>query len=118
MKAGKSAPAIAAYEKILSIQENHIGAMNNLAWHLAAHPDKSIRNGKRAVSWAEKAAIATDYKNPALLDTLAAAYAESGEFDKAIKTLELAEKLETGDSPLLKGIRENLKLYRAGRAQP
>lgn len=118
MKAGKTAPAIAAYEKILSIQKDHLGAMNNLAWHLAAHPDKSVRNGKRAVSWAEKAATATGYKNPALLDTLAAAYAQSGEFGKAVQTLELAEKLAAGDAPLLKGIRENLKLYQTGRAQP
>jgi peroxiredoxin len=118
MKAGKVSSALLTYERILTVQENHLGAMNNLAWHLAAHPDKSVRDGKRAVSWAEKAAIATDYKHPALLDTLAAAYAQSGEFGKAVKTLELAEKLAAGDAALLKGIRENLTLYRAGRTQP
>jgi hypothetical protein len=38
------------------------------------------------VAFAEKAVAATDHKNPADLDTLAAAYAEAGQFEKAVPT--------------------------------
>ena len=62
---------------------------NNLAWLLATHPDAAVRNGPEAVEWATKsAAAATSAKQleADFLDTLAAAYAEAGKFDKAIET--------------------------------
>ncbi|MGD9645703.1 MAG: tetratricopeptide repeat protein, partial [Pirellulales bacterium] len=62
---------------------------NNLAWLLATNPDPAIRNGPEAVEWAAKSVKAAEQARqlvPDFLDTLAVAYAEAGQFDKAIAT--------------------------------
>lgn len=62
---------------------------NNLAWLLATHPDAAVRNGAEAVEWASKSAAAAASAKQLeadFLDTLAAAYAEAGQFDKAVET--------------------------------
>jgi dsDNA-binding SOS-regulon protein len=51
---------------------------------LATSGNSSIRDGADAVKFAEKAVAATNRKGPDILDTLAAAYAEAGQFDKAV----------------------------------
>lgn len=58
---------------------------NNLAWLLATTRDDKLRNGDEAVDWAKKVCEAVEYKQMEFLDTLAAAYAETGNFDEAIK---------------------------------
>ncbi len=62
---------------------------NNLAWLLATHPDAAVRNGAEAVEWASKSATAAASAKQLeadFLDTLAAAYAEAGQYDKAVET--------------------------------
>jgi serine/threonine protein kinase/Flp pilus assembly protein TadD len=61
-------------------------ALNALAWFLATCSDAELRDGPTAVGLAEKAVRATDRKDAMILDTLAAAYAETGQFPKAIST--------------------------------
>ena len=61
-----------------------LGALNGLAWFLATCPYPELRDGPAAISLAEKAAASTDRENPSILDTLAAACAEAGDFPKAI----------------------------------
>ena len=63
-----------------------------LAWELATSSDPRIRNGRKAVVIAEKAA-AIDPSAP-VLDTLAAAYAESGGFHQAVKCEKEAHRLD------------------------
>jgi eukaryotic-like serine/threonine-protein kinase len=58
--------------------------LNQVAWMLATCDESELRDGLAAVRFSEKAVAATDRRNPAYLDTLAAAYAETGRFDKAI----------------------------------
>ncbi len=65
-------------------------ALNAMAWFLATWPEKKHRNGKRSIVLATKACQLTDWNNPAILDTLAAAYAETGEFDKAVEFMNKA----------------------------
>ena len=66
------------------------GLLNNLAWVLATSTVDKLRDGERAVELAEKAADLTDYKEAYILSTLASAYAEVGDFEKAIEWSEKA----------------------------
>lgn len=61
-----------------------------LAWILATDSDASLRNGVEAVRLAEQACTLTKRQNPEALDTLAAAYAEIGKFDEAVKAQQAA----------------------------
>jgi eukaryotic-like serine/threonine-protein kinase len=85
-------------------------AINDLAWVLATSADASVRDGAEAVTYAEKAVVATSRKDVGFLDTLAAAYAEAGEFTQAVATEKEALAL-AGDDPQKKALGERLRLY-------
>jgi protein O-mannosyl-transferase len=78
--------------------------LDELAWLLATDPDSKSRDGTEAVQLAERACALTDRRIPALLDTLAVAYAEAGDFAHAISTIEEALNLarSVGDSDAIK----------------
>lgn len=59
------------------------GLYNNLSWVLSTSPSDDIRNGKEALELALKACEVTEYKEAYILSTLAAAYAETGDFENA-----------------------------------
>lgn len=91
--------------------------LDELAWLLATYPDSKTRDGTKAVRLAERACALTERKIPALLDTLAAAYAEAGDFPRAISTAEeaLNRASSFGDNDAVKlsenilvSLRENL----------
>ena len=60
-------------------------AYNEYAWLLATCPDSMFRNGSKAVDLSLKASDLSGWKLWISLDTLAAAYAEAGDFTKAVK---------------------------------
>ena len=82
---GKAAEAIADYERAYKIMPKDSGLLNNFAWVLATATDDKLRDGKRALEMALAACEITDYKLPHILSTLAAAYAETGDFENAKK---------------------------------
>jgi tetratricopeptide (TPR) repeat protein len=91
--------------------------LDELAWLLATYPDSNLRDGTEAVRLAERACALTQRQVPSILDTLGAAYAESGDFQRAIDTTEEALKRahSSGDSDaitlsenILAVIRENM----------
>jgi hypothetical protein len=85
---------------------------------ISKEPWKSnIRDGTKAVELAERANRLTDGRNPIMVTTLAAAYAETGGFSDAIKTAESAWQLATdsGNVALAETIRAQIGLYRSGR---
>lgn len=112
-----NAQAIAHYEKCLELKPNIPSTMNNLAWMLATVPQANLRNGKRAVELGENSCQLTDRKEPFLLGTLAAAYAEAGRFDDAVRTAEEAITLAkaNGMADTAKRNTELLELYRKGQ---
>ena len=69
--------------------------MNDTAWLLATSADAALRNGSEAVPLAEHAVQISQAHEPALIGTLAAAYAEAGNFDKAIESEQRAADLAT-----------------------
>lgn len=86
--------AVTDYKKTLKLNPNYAHAYDNYAWLLATADDASVRNPQEAIMLARKACQLTDHKDWAYLSTLAAAYAETGDFDSArewlVKSHELA----------------------------
>ena len=76
--------AIEDYREAIRLQPNLATAHNNLAWLLATCPEDVLRNGPEAVEHATYAGNATGWSSPSCLGTLAAAYAEVGDFGQAI----------------------------------
>ncbi len=108
---GKQAEAVADYEAALAIDPKNSGVLNNLAWLMATSPEQSLRNGKRSIELAKLACEVTEYKQAHILSTLAAAYAETGDFDEAMSWSQKAVKLGTDQ---LKGqLTKELKSYQA-----
>ena len=82
---GKHAEAIQDYNAALKRKPDDHGLLNNLAWVLATSPVDALRDGKRSIELGTKACELTKYQMPHILSTLAAGYAETGDFETAIK---------------------------------
>ena len=110
---GKHAEAIADFEQALVHVEDDPALLNNLAWVLATSPDAEVRDGKRAVELATRACELTDYGKAHILSTLAAAFAESGDFGTAIEWSQKAVDMD--DSEQLEQLTKELASYRGGQ---
>ena len=115
---GRTEEAIIHYQKVLEIEHGHVIttriAYNKLAWIRATHSDPRFRDGAQAVALARQAAKLLP-NDPDMLDTLAAAYAEAGQFSEALKiarqALEWARK--QNNQALVESIDTRVQLYEA-----
>ena len=100
-----------------AMQRAVAAAGNNIAWVRATHREARFRNGAEAVALCEEL-LKTAGRRPDLLDTLAAAYAETGDFPRAIATARDAADgaAKAGDAQLAQQIRERAALYEKGTA--
>jgi len=91
--------------------------LNGLAWLLATYPDAALRNGPEAVRLAEHACAMASSRNPALLATLAAAYAETGRFPEAINAAQEAITLArtAGNEAAIRRVENLLGFFQSGR---
>jgi Flp pilus assembly protein TadD len=114
---GRTREAMDQYRQALQLDPDLTTALNNLAWALATSPDDRLRNGAEAVHLAEHACELTHYTQPWFVGTLAAAYAETGQFPEAVALAEKAGQIAaaTGQAPLVMKERQLLELYRAGK---
>lgn len=110
---GRQAEAVTNYEKALELEPEDAGVLNNLAWVLATSPEAEIRDGDRSLKLATQACQATEYKKAHILSTLAAAYAENGDFKSAIDWSSQAVAL--GDEGADDQLEAELKSYQAGK---
>lgn len=111
---GEARSAISFYRDALKIDVSYGEAKNNLAWVLATHPDASMRNGKEAIRLTIEALQQGSGNATSMLDTLAAAYAENEQFDRAIKVAQKAIEIATANGQLesAKSIGSRLELYK------
>jgi tetratricopeptide (TPR) repeat protein len=104
------AKAISEYEEAIQLNPKEAVAYDRCAWTLSTCPEAKFRDGKKAVKLAKQSCELSDWKEPCSLDTLAAAYAEVGDFDAAIKSEKKAiELFKNEDIQRARG--EVLKLY-------
>lgn len=101
--------AAADFEKLAQLQPRDASALNNLAWLRATCPDETVRDGKSAVADTTRACELRKWKDPHLIDTLAAALAEAGQFERAVEMQTRAIRI----APLLarNDMHQRLKLY-------
>ncbi len=114
MKKGEYDKAAADYEEAVKQEPKAIGARYDLAWLLSTCPEERLRDGKRAVEIATQICELTRWRDFALIDALAAAYAESGKFKKAVKLEKKAVDTASKDAEK-EECRMHLKLYQDGK---
>ncbi len=103
--------AVAEDEKGTDI--DYSGLLNNMSWVLSTSPKDELRDGKKSLELALKASEATEYKEAHILSTLAAAYAETGDFEKAREWAAKAIEIAIGeDNPQLDQLKEELESYK------
>ncbi len=110
---GRIREGVEEWQKVLEIQPDNGNAMSNLAWVLATSPDDSLRDGAKAVQLAEQAMRISGRRIPLLFRTLAAAYAERGQFSEAVQTAQQGIELANtqGNSELATELSGNIALY-------
>jgi Flp pilus assembly protein TadD len=113
-QAGQIPEAIADYRRVLALDGTSVTALNNLAWLLATTADAQWRNGAEAVRLAGQACQLTHAQQTIYLGTLAAAYAEAGDFAQAVVTAQRAITVATknGETRLATRNAELLEQYR------
>jgi len=110
---GRFAAAVTDYKQALALDPKDAWTYNELAWLWASCPVERLRDGKQALAYANRACEMTNHRIPALLDTLAAAHAECGEFTKATEWQKKAHDLAPAGQKA--EFQARLQLYRAGK---
>jgi tetratricopeptide (TPR) repeat protein len=86
VRLGKYPEALKEFDYLISIHPRSVTlarALSDRAWFRATCPDSSFRNGQQAVKDAKAACSIMQWKDEDMIDTLAVAYAETGDFDSA-----------------------------------
>jgi hypothetical protein len=113
---GRVADAIAQWRESLRYNPDDGNALSDLAWVLATSPDASVRNGSKALEFARHASDLAGGLNPMILRTLAAAYAENGQFAEATAAASQGAAVAAAHSNagLAEELRRNAASYEKG----
>jgi Flp pilus assembly protein TadD len=113
---GRVAEALAQWRAGLRTEPDHPPVLNKAARVLATCTEATLRGGPEAVALAERAVRLSGGQDPAVIDTLAAAYAEAGHFTEATRAAQQALALATqrGKHSLADALKIRIALYEAG----
>ena len=111
---GRTADGLDQWQQALRSQPDNLQVLNDMAWVLATSRDDHLRNDNQALALAQHAVELTSEQEPAILGTLAVAYADMGQFDKAIELGQRAAELATqqNKAALAQNLTERLALFR------
>jgi tetratricopeptide (TPR) repeat protein len=109
---GDYARALADYNEAVRLGAANYWNTYCLARLLATCPDDKIRDGHKAVELATKICETYKWGNPWCIDTLAAAQAEAGNFDEAVKFEKKVLEFDQMDKEFLEEARGRLALYK------
>jgi tetratricopeptide (TPR) repeat protein len=114
---GDYSEVIADYESAMRICPGYAPVFNDLGNLLASCPVAELRDGVKAAQNATKACELTNWKDYRYISTLAAACAEAGDFDSALKWQKEAIGLLPGDkgSLLHASYESRLQLYQSDK---
>jgi tetratricopeptide (TPR) repeat protein len=118
---GKYAEALKEFNYLVSIRPRSVTfarALSDRAWFRATCPDSSFRNGQQAVKDAKAACGIMEWKDESMNDTLAAAYAETGDFDSAMRYASQALAVKGISPDDAKLFREHLALFQQRKRFP
>jgi Tfp pilus assembly protein PilF len=114
-KKGDYDRAIADFREGVKLMPENDSSLNSLAWFLCTCPDGKFRNGNEAVTIAMKACMISQWSNAYEVDTLAAAYAETGQFSKALAYQDRAMSYDKLDKTRLDEMQRRRALYERGQ---
>ena len=113
---GQYESAKADYHRAHRLNPKSTEPLRNLAQLLACCPEAKWRNGKQALEYARTACELSKWRNPRGLHYLACAYAETGDYDKAVRWQKKAiEQKATAGRSNRKIMREALEHFESGR---
>jgi tetratricopeptide (TPR) repeat protein len=112
---GLTTEALGEWRAEIELRPNDSATLRKTAWTLATWPDAAVRNGEDAMAFAVRANQLTGGHDARTLDTLAAAYAEKGDFDYAqyVANRARAAALLENRAALAEQIRTHQALYLA-----
>jgi tetratricopeptide (TPR) repeat protein len=105
--------ALADFSEAIRLDPSVAENWNARAWLRATCSNDAIRDGATAVEDAIQGCELSSWKNAEFLDTLSAAYAEAGRFDKAVDWQQKAVEMARNDRK--DEFRARLVLYQEGR---
>jgi tetratricopeptide (TPR) repeat protein len=112
LSVGKHAEAVEDYEQAIKLDPEDTGLLNNYAWVLATSTDDKVRNADRSIELGTKACELTKYERPHILSTLAAGYAEKGDWENAIKWSTKAVEVGSKDAEVGDQLKKELDSYK------
>ena len=112
--AGRFDSALEHFHRAVRLKSDWSEPLNGIAQVLVIHSDAKVRDANEAVGFAERAAELTGEKDASILDTLAAAYAAAGRFDRAVTTARKAIELASaaGAAEHVEYLRKQLEIYK------